>query len=242
VIPNSVESIQGSAFYECKALTEIVLPSRMEVGRAAFSGCNKLEKVTLNGGELGEYAFSGCYKLAEIRIYGVTQFGYNVFNNTNRSVDIYVKDIAVWNDCTFHSYMYGEYPLCEESEFYLNESLLTDLVVPSTIKNIRKEFFSGYSKLKSVVIPNTVTSIGANAFNGCNQIESMTVPFIGASLQEMGNSKLSYFFDGYSLPASLKTVVLKGGTKLGNSAFAGSGITGITLPDSLTSIGWRSNR
>ena len=127
--------------------------------------------------------------------------------------------------------------MCEEAEFYLNDSLVTDLVGPSTITSLRDGFLRNCINLKSVVIPDSVTSIGKEAFNGCTQIESMTVPFIGENLQTMGSSVFAYFFNGYSLPSSLKTIAVTGGTKIGKNAFNGCKMTSITLADSITSIG-----
>ena len=59
---------------------------------------------------------------------------------------------------------------------FLNGEEVKDLVIPSTVKEIKKYAFSGCSGLTSVTIPNSVTSIGDYAFDGCSGFTSVTIP------------------------------------------------------------------
>ena len=67
---------------------------------------------------------------------------------------------------------------------YLNGELVTDLVIPDGVTEIKDYAFSGFSSLTSVTIPNSVTSIGEYAFDGCRALTSVT---IGSGVTSIGN-------------------------------------------------------
>ncbi|MEG2541025.1 MAG: leucine-rich repeat protein, partial [Clostridia bacterium] len=103
---------------------------------------------------------------------------------------------------------------------------------------------------ESVVVPSiyngkSVTSIKQGAFNGCNNLTSITLPFVGGTLEGANSTVFGYIFGASSysdnktfVPASLKTVVITGGTSIKDSAFRYCGsLTVVTIPDSATSIG-----
>ncbi len=71
IIPNSVTSIGGSAFYNCKGLISISIPnSVINIGGSSFYGCSDLTNVTLGNSviTIGEYAFKECNGLKSIII------------------------------------------------------------------------------------------------------------------------------------------------------------------------------
>jgi len=54
---------------------------------------------------------------------------------------------------------------CSSSiKLYLNNKLITDLVIPDGVTSIGQSAFYNCSGLTSVTIPNSVTSIGEYAF------------------------------------------------------------------------------
>lgn len=69
IIPDFIEIIGYSAFYECRRLKKIIIPANTKlkiIGKKAFK-CTKISipsKVT----KIGDWAFSSCYELHQIEI------------------------------------------------------------------------------------------------------------------------------------------------------------------------------
>ena len=131
--------------------------------------------------------------------------------------ELHISNLAAW--CAVRCIDYNDSrlpPFNTAYDLYLNGELLTDLV-----------------------IPDGVTNIGFGVFSGCNSLTSITLPFVGANADGTGEIDFRNIFGGsHYVPASLKTVVITGGTSIENSAFERcTGLASITIPDSVTSIG-----
>jgi len=128
-------------------------------------------------------------------------------------------------------------------------SSLTSIIIPNTVTAIGDFSFTGVP-LASITIPNSVTFIGIRAFSDTN-LQSIIIPssitlmaqrvFVGArSLTSVviqnGITELrDYLFDGCNLLTSFdipNTV-----TSLGDNTFSNSGITSLTVPNSVITIG-----
>ena len=134
-----------------------------------------------------------------------------------------------------------------------------------SIASIGAEAFYGCSGLTSVTIPDSVTSIGDGALSGCSSLASITIPFVGVCRKTASDSyqyPFGYIFgtDSYSggvaitqyyygsstsskiiatyyIPSSLKSVTVTGGEILYGAFYNCTGLTEITIPDSVTRIG-----
>ena len=217
-IPDSVTSIGDDAFYNCSSLTSVTIPDSVtSIGDYAFYGCSGLTSVTIPDSvtSIGDYAFYSCSGLTSVTIgNGVTSIGIFAFDGCSGLTAVYITDIAAWCGIDFDSS--DSNPLYYAHDLYLNGELVTDLV-----------------------IPDSVTSIGIFAFYGCSSLESITLPFVGATKDGTEGISFKDIFGGNSyVPASLKEVIITGGTSIGAGAFSGcSGLTSITIPDTVTSIG-----
>ena len=128
-------------------------------------------------------------------------------------------------------------------------SNLKQITIPSGVEKIGDSAFSGCRGLTSITIPDSVTSIGEEAFADCTGLTSITVPFVGATKDGTDNTHFGYIFGASSypyndyVPSSLKSVVITGGTSIGNNAFEGcESLTSVTIPNSVTSIGYDAFR
>ena len=172
VIPNSVTSIGRGAFYACPGLTSVVIGNSVtSIGDEAFRGCSGLtgELVIPNSvTTIGGSAFSDCRGLTSVTIpNSVTSIGV-AFNNCFGLGEVHINDLAAWCGIDFGGEIAN--PLCYAENLYLNKDLVTELVVPEGVTEIKKYAFYGYDKITNVTIPGSVTSIGSNAFNKANAV------------------------------------------------------------------------
>ena len=98
------------------------------------------------------------------------------------------------------------------SNAFKNNTALSSVTIPNTVKTIGASAFEGCVSLSEITIPDSVTSIGASAFSKSG-LTSITIPY---SVETLGDSAF------YNCPA-LKTASFAEGSKLeriGASTFA----------------------
>ena len=113
---------------------------------------------------------------------GVTSIGDYAFSSCSGLTSVYYTgDIAGWCGIVFGSYYAN--PLCNAGKLYINNTLLTDLVIPDSVTSIGDYAFYDCSGLTSVTIPDSVTSIGEDAFYRCSGLMSVS---IGSGVTSIG--------------------------------------------------------
>ena len=149
-----------------KYLNTITIPAKHN-GKAvtqilpeAFKSADNLTAINIPNSvtSIGKDAFASCYGLTSVN---------------------YLGDIASWCAIDFDAN-----PVEYAGKFYLNGTLVTDLVIPDSVTSIGGFAFNGCRGLTSITIPDSVTSIGNSAFNGCRGLTSVT---IGNSVTSIGD-------------------------------------------------------
>lgn len=240
-IPDDVTEIGASAFSGCTGLTDITVPDRVEsIGASAFYGCDALRSLTVGDGVtvIGASAFYGCGSLVTLSIgNGVLSIGNNAFRDCVALTEVTLPDgVTEMGASAFEN--------CIE---------LGSINIPDGVTVISDKTFYGCKLLRSLTIPDNVTEIGSQAFCGCKFLSNL---YGGANVERVGArafedsawfknrsenivyfGKVLYVYKG-SATASLQLTVRDGTVSVAEEAFKNcSGLTGITVPDSLTHIG-----
>ena len=217
--------VLGDALAYCSHLRSIVLPERLKlIGNGALRGCSDLEEVIMPSTvrALDDDAFSGCYDLEYIML--------------SENLE------SIGDEC------------------FSGCSKLKSINLPRSLDEIGKKAFKD-TGLQHVTLPSGLTKLGAAAFDGT----PLTVLDLPASTQIINNdlgtmkkleeitvengSRYYTYEDGILYDASGQVLLFcpmarKGSfsvpddvTEIYRNAFAGSSLSDIGLPSSLSNLG-----
>jgi PKD repeat protein len=223
-IPNSVNTIAPAAFEECLSLTSVTIPNGvLNIGSNAFS-FTSLTSVAIPASvtNIGTAAFVPNYSPAA-PIPSLTAINVDANNPAYSSVAgvLFNKNQSALL----------QYPAGKAGAAY---------TIPPTVISIGIEAFLD-AGVTTVAIPEGVTTIGADAFAGCPALTAITVeagnPFY-ASITGILFNKSQTVLIQYPSGLGGSYMVPDTVTSVGAGAFAEcGGLTGITIPNSVTSIG-----
>ena len=197
IIGDDVTSIGNCAFYGCSGLTFVTIPNSVtSIGEGAFFSCSGLTSPVYNAHvfafmptsysgaytipagieSIADYAFYSCKGLTSVTIpNSVTSIGDDAFSGCKGLNAVHISDLSAWCNILFPSHNGNTAnPLCNAHHLYLNNSEITNLIIPNSITHISANAFNGANNITSVTIPSSVVSIGAAAFEGCYAIRSVT--------------------------------------------------------------------
>ena len=217
-IPNSVTSIGGHAFEGCSGLTSITIPSSVtSIGGAAFADCTGLTSITILGNvsNIENATFSGCSSLTSFSIpNSATRIGERAFSGCSSLSSIYIP-----NGVTYIG-----------DDAFQNCTSLISVTIPNSVILIRERTFKDCTALTSITIGNSVTSIGVDAFYNTAWYDNQPDGLVYAG-------KVAYKYKG-TVPEGTEIELEEGTLGITDDAFEDcSGLTSITIPNSVTSIG-----
>ncbi len=151
-IPDSVGSIVGDAFLECKEIAEIAIPASVySLSNIEFYYCEKLSNITVDKDNRRYCSIDGM-----------------LFN----------KDATVLYTCPVQKVtasLPDSLKTIEDRAFNDCERL-TSVKIPDGVSVIGDYAFSRCISLKSIIIPESVTELGNSIFKGCKALETVSVP------------------------------------------------------------------
>ena len=244
-IPDSVTTIGEAAFSVCSSLQEFNGKFASEDGRCliidgvlnSFAPAGLTEYTIPDSvTTIGDYAFYNCSSLTSITIPdSVTTIGGYAFYDCEGLNAVHITDLVTWcnidfiNPLTNGGMDFRANPLVCGKNLYLNGELLTDLIIPDSIKEVKVMTFNGCKSITSVTIPDGVTTIGNAAFWNCSNLTSVT---IGDSVTTIGHWAFGSCnsLTGVTIPDSV--------TEIGTQAFCWCcSLMSINIPNSLTTTG-----
>ena len=169
-------SLQNVPWYDyAESIQSVVVQEGVNsIGSRAFACCENLASVSIPEGvvSIGERAYMDCSGLTSVRIpTSVTEIGMYAFSGCDKITDFYIGNIEWWLD-------YGVKGFTHEgnTNLFIGDDLLTDLVIPSTVNSIPSEAFRNCNSIETVKFDNGVTEIGDRAFQNCSNLISVDIP------------------------------------------------------------------
>ncbi len=245
-IPYTVLTVGDSAFCGCGKMASLDMGNGLKtIGNSAFAGMTAIENIVIGSSveTIGDRAFNGCSNLKSVTVPpSIRSIGNSAFLSCNSMNAVHISDLEAW--CDIDYYYLGNYacPLQTGHNLYLNGTLLTDIVVPSTVTKIKDSVFCGCS-MKSIIIPEGVTSIGYVAFWGCTELESITIP---STVTSFANSDIFLHCDklnavnisdvaawcNINFPTNLNANPLS----YGHNLYVNNVLDTVTVPNTVTNI------
>ena len=194
-VPDGVNRIGDSAFFDCTSLTSVIIPKSVtSIGSLAFLGCIRLTNVTIPD--------------------GVTSIGDAAFAGSSTSINVSRENK---NYCSVDGGLYNKQ---KTTIFHPGKIQNGTFRIPDGVTSIGDYAFDGYRSLTNVTIPDSVTNICYGAFLDC--IKLTDVYYAGTASDwakitiEEGNEDLTNATLHCAKSAPAAPVV-----KLGNSATSG---------------------
>ena len=247
-LTNKILTIGSNAFDGCTGLTSVTIPLQMtSIGQSAFRGCTNLTSVYYNATNctMGSYIFDDCTHDCTLTIGddvpGIPNGAFYYFPglktiNFGTHADFYIGDGA-FTSCTG----------------------LTSIVIPDNVTTIARFAFNGCTALTEVTIGAGVVSIGdtwGQTFNNCNNITTINYNATNCSdlsinqplwlgcnhncTVHIGDNVERLPKDIFRNLTNLKTIVYGSNpslTEIGDNAFQNTGLTSVTIPNSVEIIG-----
>ena len=240
-IPNSVTSIEYSAFRDCTGLTSVTIPNSVtSIGESAFYFCTGLTSITIPNSvtSIGYEAFYECTGLTSVTAPAILfNDAFDIFRLGDSEMPSQIKQLTING---------GE--LTEEGFDRIHASYRKlETIDLSAVENteISDEAFKGCYNLKTLRLPAGLTQIGYMATAECVNLESIVIP---ASVEEIGDrafedcrSLQSITFGGanpapgrFNAPAASASQL----RRIGNWAFYNAHeLQHLDIPEGVTEIG-----
>ena len=256
---SNLTSIGSGAFAGCQSLISITIPKKVQVvGFSVFYGCANLEQVTFEEGSaltvISHEMFGECDSLVSITIPNyVSAIKESAFMNCDKLENVNFASKENLN-------------VLESTAFYGCESL-TSFEIVESVAQIGAKVFSGCYNLKTinfnavecsdmlydagafdgvgysvleqtkVVIGEKVTKIPAYLFYTVQGIRSANVNVLDFTNNSACVKIGEYSFAGLSSLTEIRFANDSAILEISNYAFSQTGVTSVSLPEKLTTIG-----
>ena len=244
---------QDKVFQGYTGIASIVIPdSVISIDRSAFSGCTSLAEITVSPDNKNYSSVDGVLfnkDGSELIIYpkgngrsaytvpdGVTSISGSAFSGCTSLKEIVIPDSvttigsSAFEGCTSLSKvkLSNNLRIIQERTFYDCTSL-AEIVIPDSVTKIGVSAFLGCTSLSKVKLPKNLTSINSDVFYGCTSLAEITIP---DSVTKIGSSAFSgcTSLSKVDLPKKLTTIEAYTFSDC-------SSLESIVIPDGVTTIG-----
>ena len=198
-----------------------------------FAGDKAISDFTLNGHDREPYWYRWSNKTEHIVIEeGITGIGSEAFSSFTETKSITMGEsvkrinrMAFWANVSLKEIKLSSNITVIQGDALSGGRELETIKLPMRLRKMCS--LSGQEKLEKIVMPDSITNMQSAMFSECKKLKYIKLP---AKIREIK----SYDFAGckklkkLTIPESVKTVSM--------SAFAGSGLKKIVLPENVTTI------
>ena len=251
IVPQSLVVVDDYTFGECLSLERIDLPSGLStIGSGAFYRCEALESISLPDTltSIGdEYTFAFCSSLTEIEIPdSVVALGVDLFFQSGLTTVRIGKgtstiDYSAFNGCRSLS----AFIVSEENQYFKSVGGLLlskdgtavikgaggdtgNVVVPVGVESLHDNSFQWIDTIVTLTLPNSIEELPYGAFLGCKSLVGIDLG-TGISVIPEECFEECESLQQMTIPPSVTTI--------NSMAFSYSGITSISIPETVTELG-----
>lgn len=184
------------------------------------------------------YTFSNCTQIKEVEINAsrLTEIPLGTFENCTELTKVILPEnllkigSCAFDGCTKLNSINLPEGLAEIEHYALRDTALTSITIPKSVTNIGYAAFAGCTSLSNINWNAKDVTVNSTVFNGSITTPGSTVIF-GEEVESIPESLFSFCtgITDVTFPESL--------TSIGVGAFFETGLTSITLPENLTTIG-----
>lgn len=228
-IPNSVTTIEGVAFTFCKKISLIEIPASVtSISASAFNYCTRLENINVADDNSYYKSVDGVLfnkSMTEILRYPLYKKGTYEIPQTVIVVGEYAFHLSTGLTEVVLPSTLKDIKKCG----FFNCSKLTELYLPSKVETIGNSAFGSCANLSKIVMSNGITSLGNWCFAGCKSLENIELP-----------TTLTTFGEGsFSDCPKLTAISIPEGTTIIPASFCANNklLVRVSLPSTVTNIG-----
>ncbi len=265
ILPDNVTEIGSNAFQNCYKLETVILPKALrKLESQAFWDCTALKNVTIQEGvtEIGKNCFlrsgiemitlpDSLVTIADLAFDQCANLTTVVLSENGRLESI--GNQAFQKNAKLTSVGFGSKLQSIGNQAFIDCIALQSVVLPDSVTTIGKEAFKGCTALESATMPSALEAIPAGLFENCTKLGAIS---IGAAVTDIGAAAFkncaaltTVIFDPACELTAINSEVFAGTTsltaiaipatvkKIEAKAFYQSGLSELSLPGGLTTLG-----